>query len=551
MSTIGGPKLEATSTRASSSDVYGRYGVVGPLAKGGMAELLLAQQFGVQGFSRVVALKRVLPSHLQDTAFLEMFLDEARLAARLDHPNIVRIYELGQEGTPLGETGENQPSYFLAMEYLPGEDLRQLHDTLAAAGIGVSPELAAHLVERAADALHFAHELTDESGAPLHLVHRDVSPSNVIVTYDGQVKVVDFGIAKAATNGFQTGEGVMKGKLGYLAPEQFTGTALDRRTDVFGLGILLWELLTNTRLFVRESAVATMAAASQGIVPAISTYRDDVSPELEGIIVKALSRDPAARFQTAGEMRDALEHYLRTEVLAPTKRQIAEWMQGLGGTRRAELKMAIARGTNVVASYNELRKLRWDDRSAPATPAHGPRRRHRPAWQMAVFMLSSSVALAGDALLTAPSVPAPRPAPKLTSAHLESDPPGAFVFIGGEPTGRVTPVTLSGLEPSSALRFRLEKPGHAPATGELPLQSGAEVSRRVTLVANQGVVRFAKLPRGAAVRVGDQVVLPGQEAILPAGPLTAVLLVGGQVVGTYPIVIAPGPQELVLHGESP
>jgi eukaryotic-like serine/threonine-protein kinase len=545
MATIGGPKHEPTATRPSSSDLYGRYGVVGPLAKGGMAELLLAQKFGVQGFSRVVALKRVLPSHLQDAAFLEMFLDEARLAARLDHPNIVRIYELGQEGTPLGDADESQPSYFLAMEYLPGEDLRQLHDALTAAGIGVAPELAAHLIERVADALHFAHELTDETGAPLHLVHRDVSPSNVIVTYDGQVKVVDFGIAKAATNGFQTGEGVMKGKLGYLAPEQFTGTALDRRTDVFGLGILLWELLTNTRLFVRESAAATMAAASQGIVPAISSYRDDVGPELEGIIVKA------ARFQTAGEMRDALEHYLRTEVLAPTKRQLAEWMQSLGGARRAELKTSIARGTNVVASYNELRKLKWDDRSSPATPAHGPRRRHRPFWQMAAFALSSSAALAGSAWLTAPEVPAPRPAPKLTSAHLESDPPGAFVFIHGEPSGRVTPVTLSGLDPSAPLQFRLEKLGHAPASGELPLQSGAEVSRRVTLVANQGMVRFAKLPRGAVVRVGEVTILPGQEAILPAGPQTASLVVGGQVVATFPIVIAPGPQELVLPGESP
>ena len=540
MGLIGETRLDPTLTRQVPSGTTERYRVVGPLSKGGMAELWLALQVGVQGFSRVVALKRVLASHQEDAAFLEMFLDEARLAARLDHPHIVRIYELGQDGD----------SYFLAMEYLPGEDLRQLHDVIAAANLRVPPELAAHLVERAADALHFAHELTDESGAPLNLVHRDVSPSNVIVTYDGQVKVVDFGIAKARVNAFQTGANVMKGKLGYLAPEQFTGAAVDRRTDVFGLGILLWELLTNTRLFVRDSAAATMAAASVGEVPPLSGFRQDVSPELEAIVQHALAHEPVQRFQTAGEMRDALEHYLRTDVLPPTTRDVAEWVQSLGGTRRAELKLAIARGTNVAHSYQELSRLRWDAAPAPVVSVGG-RRRGRPLWQLVLFVVWGVGALALAALATMRSTREPPEPPVLASAQLVSEPPGAHVFVRGEPSGRVTPVTLNGLDPSAPLQFRLEKPGYGSVTGELPLREGETAARTVTLVANQGLVRFTRLPRGAAVRVAGQVVLADREVLLPLGRQVAEVVVGGRVIATHAIVVVPGPQETPLSGGTP
>ena len=398
--------------------------------------------------------------------------------------------------------------------------------------------------------MHFAHELPTKHGSPLHLVHRDVSPSNVIVTYDGQVKVVDFGIAKAKGNAFETGAGVLKGKLGYLAPEQFTGAPVDRRTDVFGLGILLWELLTNTRLFQRDSAAATMAAASLGEVPPLTGFRTDVSPALEAIVQRALAHDPAQRFQSAGELRDELEHLLRTEGQPPTTRDVVEWMQSLGGTRRAELKLAIARGTNVTPSYQELMRLRWDATPAPVLSSGG-RRHHRPLWHTILFGVWGAGALVLAALITMHPVREPPEPPPLASARLESEPPGAFVFVRGEPSGRVTPVTLTGLDPNVPLRFRLEKPGYASLSGELPLQEGGVAQRSVTLVANRGLVRFTKLPRGAAVRVGGQVVLPGEEAVLPTGKQVAEVLVAGRVISTRDVVVAAGPQEIPLTGGSP
>ncbi|MCC6338018.1 MAG: serine/threonine protein kinase [Myxococcales bacterium] len=535
---MGETRLEGTQTRAAPSlETFGHYRVVGPLSKGGMAELSLALHTGVQGFSRVVALKRVLPTHATRPDFVQMFLDEARLAARLSHPNIVRIYELGQDGD----------AYFLAMEYLPGEDLRQLMAPMAGADLPIPCELAAHVVAQAADALHHAHELTDEHGVPLNLVHRDVSPSNVILTYDGHVKVVDFGIAKAASNAYETAVGVMKGKLGYFAPEQFSGAHVDRRCDVYALGIVLWELLTGTRLFVRDSAAATMAAASLGEVPPLATFRRDVPPELKLISDGALAHEVSLRFQTAGELRDALELYLRT-TLRPTTRDVAEWVVGVGGTRRAELKLAIARGSNVVAAFRELSTLEWDDAPVSARPPSSYSRKRRSRGPVLAFALGA-VALVGVAGAVGGmsffEEPAPEAAPR-AELKLDSEPPGAFVFLNGEPTGRHTPVSLGGLDPSHPVRFRLEKPGYASATGEVPLTGGQAVTRSVTLEAVAGVVRFVGVPKNGAVRVDGRVVLPDMAVTLAPGRYDAELLVNGRVLSTRRVAVVAGPQEVPL-----
>jgi serine/threonine protein kinase len=533
--------LTAPSIRLNDLESFGNYRIVGQLAKGGMAELSLAVQTGMEGFSRVVALKRVLPSNAESAPFVQMFLDEARLAARLDHPQIVRIYELGVE----------QGRYFMAMEFLPGEDVQRIVELSVQANAPVAPDIAAVIVERAAEALHFAHELTDNRGSPLNLVHRDVNPSNLLLTYNGHVKVVDFGIAKAASNNFQTGEGVMKGKIAYLAPEQFTPhMQIDRRCDVFGLGIILWELLAAQKLFQRDTTAATLWAVHQGAVPALSALRPDVDEELEAIAVRALERDPAKRYQSAGEMHDALEEYLRTRSARPTERELGRWLEQLGGPRRAELKRGIARGANVISSYSELCALGLSDRPGnvgPATPLAAEV--NQPLWQVALFALIAAcvVGIAGwyasrDPIAKTPEVEAAARA----SAQIESDPPGAFVFIDGEPTGKVTPATLGSLDPARPVQLRLEKLGYTTLSTALTLEPGKQVSQRFQLVAQQGLVTFTHVPEGGTVRVAGQLARAGEELALRVGKAQVEVLVGGRVARSRVVEVVAGPQSVDL-----
>jgi len=231
-------------------EVFGRYRIRGVLGQGGMGRLFLAERMGIEGFVKVVALKRILP-HLADSEqFREMFINEARVAARLEHPNIVATYELG----------EVDGSYFLSMEYLPGEDLGTILSRARALQRSVPLEVAVAIAQQGAGGLHYAHDLRDSAGQMTGLVHRDVNPFNIVVTYYGMVKLLDFGVVKGANAGSKTASGVFKGKYAYCAPEQINGGVVDRRTDVFCLGIVLWECLTGQRLFDGSTDVGKIDA---------------------------------------------------------------------------------------------------------------------------------------------------------------------------------------------------------------------------------------------------------------------------------------------------
>ncbi len=533
-----GVDATAQSLRIEGLEVFGNYRLIGALAKGGMAELFLAVQVGVQGFTRVVALKRVLPSNAASTPFIQMFLDEARLAARLDHPQIVRIYELGVE----------QGSYFMAMEYLPGEDLSHIASLATAQGMRVDPDIAAFIVQRAAEGLHFAHELTDPDGRPLELVHRDVNPSNVIVTYQGHVKVVDFGIAKASSNTFETEVGMIKGKMGYLAPEQFTdGMAIDRRCDVFGLGIVLWELLAGQTLFRRESSGATLMAVREGIVPSLRELRPELDPQLEAIVFKALQREPTQRFQTAAQLEEALDQYLRNRSFRPSDREVGRWLEELGGVKRSELKRAIARGTNVVTSFNELRKIGAAATQGVARTPAPTSLKPRPIWHVGVFALAGAALVAASYFaVSGPLRSASTAVPITAGVQIDSDPAGAFIFLNGEPTGRVTPATLGGFDPG-ALDVRLEKPGFAPVHAVMALEAGRQIAQRFPLVAEQGIVRFAHLSEGATVRVAGKTAGQGEVLKLPVGKAHLDVLTGGQIVLSREIDVVAGQQTVELR----
>ena len=275
----------------------GRYVVQRKLAEGGMAEIFLCTMVGPGGFEKEVVLKVVKAFLANDSAFVKMFTDEARHASRLNHVNVVQLLDFGQ----------HQNQHYIAMEYVRGGTLSELRKRCAAAGVKFPPTLAADICARVARGLHHAHSLSDR-GRLVGLVHRDVTPQNILLAFDGAVKLTDFGIAKANTSA--TAPGMLKGKYAYMAPEQARGEEVDPRTDVFALGITLWELLTGARLFEGSSDIMVLRAVQESVIAPPSRLNPDVSPALSAIVLKALNREPRGRYQTAAELEEALSQFV-------------------------------------------------------------------------------------------------------------------------------------------------------------------------------------------------------------------------------------------------
>lgn len=298
---------------------FGNYTLIKKLATGGMAEIWLARQRGLAGFQRFIVIKKILSHLSEQKTFKDMFLDEARTSAQLNHPNIVQIYDLGNE----------QGAYYIAMEFIAGENLAAIAWRGMKRGKPFPPPFAARVIADACKALHYAHHLKGANGQPLEIVHRDISPQNILVTYEGEVKVVDFGIAKAATKSEHTKTGMLKGKFSYMSPEQCLGAPVDMRSDVFALGILLYELCTGKRLFKHESELMILDMITKRSVVPPSSVAPGITPGLEDIILRALEKDTSVRFQTAQEMQIALEEYLRSEGHQSNNADIAAYMREL------------------------------------------------------------------------------------------------------------------------------------------------------------------------------------------------------------------------------
>lgn len=280
----------------------GRYQVLQRIALGGMAELYVARQQADAGFTKLVALKRVLPHLAEDEEFVGMFLNEAKLASSLEHPNIASVTDFGQAGR----------DFFMVLEYVHGRGVNELLRAAVKAD-GVPLDCALSIVIAVAGALHHAHEACDAQGAPLGLVHRDVSPSNILVSYDGAVKLVDFGIAKATSQAQATRSQAIKGKLAYMSPEQARGGALDRTADVFSLGVVLYELTTGRRCFFAEGEFALLNKVAEGKYLAPSKVIESYPSGLEAIVARALHVDPALRFPTARALQTALEDFAASQ----------------------------------------------------------------------------------------------------------------------------------------------------------------------------------------------------------------------------------------------
>ncbi len=297
-----------------------RYQVITRLQKGGMAELYLARQVGEGGYEKIVAVKRVLPHLAEDASFVRMFLNEARIAAGLTHGNIAQVIDFGSEGD----------EHYLVLEYVHGRSVLELLREAGKHG-GVPLGCALTIIHEVAAALHYAHETSGHDGRPLGLVHRDVSPSNVLVSYDGEVKLVDFGIAKATAHTRATQSGTIKGKLAYMAPEQVRGEAIDRRADVFSLAVVAYELCTQRRCFVAPGEFALINRVAAGRYDRPSTIRPDFPSELEAIIVRGLAVDRAERFESARALQRAIEAFAATHEHRLSKVALSDMMHGMFG----------------------------------------------------------------------------------------------------------------------------------------------------------------------------------------------------------------------------
>jgi serine/threonine-protein kinase len=547
---------------------FGKYLLVGEIAVGGMAEVFLAVHKGIESYIKVVVIKRVLPHLSNNPEFVRMFVDEARLVARIEHPNIVRTYEFG----------EVNGQYFTAMEYLPGEDLfkalnnlsmsRQLMPLPIATGIGV----------QVCNGLHFAHQFTDTAGKPLNLVHRDINPANIIITYGGEVRIIDFGVAKTNAN-VQTLNGVIKGKVAYMPPEQVLGREVDQRADIFSAGVVLWEMLTGRPLFLRSNEAATLYAIMNAPISPPSKLRPDVPPELDRIVLRALARSPGDRYASAEDMASALDDVL-TRMPRFDARVVAGKLEELFGSTRAEAKRSIAQTRSLTRNISLVMKLRsevraelaerldaavGDDASqsqpgangAPTArgsgipvQAVGPSRSQRGLVIALSGVLVAAIAagLAYNAMSHQDHPPAPKPV-AASALLVESTPPGAAVFVGGEPTGLKTPTTLTGIT-KPQLEIRLELPGHAPVIRSVSIAAGTTGSAKVTLLPLQGRLVISELPVNAGIVLDGQDYDAGEVIPVAAGKHDIRIVVDGKTVSQQSIETASGDQGWKLvHGK--
>lgn len=298
---------------------YGNYYLLEKIAVGGMAELFKAQQRGVQGFQKIVAIKRILPHFSDNEDFVTMFIDEAKLAAQLTHPNIAQIFDLGKAGS----------SYYIAMEYVNGRDLRTLLKRVREFGMPFPEQVAAFVVMKVAAALDYAHRKRGFDDRELKLVHRDISPQNILLSTEGAVKLVDFGIAKAASKASHTVAGALKGKLLYMSPEQATGQPLDNRSDLYSLGLVLFELVTGERCFQADSELGVLEKVRLGRVADLQSLKPSISKEMAAIVNRALQKNVEHRYPSARFLERDLRDFLQRQGTPITEHDVAEYVDAL------------------------------------------------------------------------------------------------------------------------------------------------------------------------------------------------------------------------------
>ncbi|MBL7686097.1 MAG: serine/threonine protein kinase, partial [Deltaproteobacteria bacterium] len=525
---------------------FGKYFLIEKLATGGMAEIYKAKTFGVDGFEKQLAIKRILPHCSSDKEFITMLIDEAKLSVMLSHTNIAQVYDLGKVGT----------DYFISMEFVDGINLREMMNRCKEMGEPLPEDIVVYIISEMCKGLDYAHAKKDNDGNPLNIVHRDISPQNILLSYEGEVKIVDFGIAKAAMNMSHTMAGVLKGKITYMSPEQALGKPVDYKTDIFSAGLMLYELLTGQRFFTGETQFEVLKKIRSTRINE-GSFPESIPAELKRILAKALTYGQKERFDNAGDMQIELTKYLYSTYLdfSPRKlsnlmkRLFAEEIQHRSNKQKDDLSIdsqtrsimlgadpqqnlvhrSDAERTNIeklgqTGTHTGITQASAFDSSNPNlqaptghTPyppvyAPVPEKRGAASWIMVFLML---IGLGIGGFYAYKKLSPPTQGEKIGTINVNSNPVGAKIFLNEKDTGLVTPSPLQNLELNLGQKVTLKK------------EKYKDWERLVTLVSTQALNLEATL---------DPV--PTGTLVIVTNPPGAKIWIDGKEMGVSPLKIA-------------
>lgn len=487
---------------------FGKYFLIDKLAIGGMAEIYKAKTFGVDGFEKLLAIKKILPHCSADKEFISMLTDEAKLVVRLSHTNIVQIYDLGKVGD----------DYYISMEFIDGINLRELINRGKDLDEKVPVPTCLYIISEVCKGLDYAHSKRDENNQPLNIVHRDVSPQNILISYEGEPKIVDFGIAKAAMNISQTTAGILKGKITYMSPEQALGKPIDHRTDVFSVGIILYELLTGDRLFKGETQFEVLRKIRNTQITA-ETLSKKIPNELRLILSGALAYNPKNRYETAGDLQIELTKMLYSQYVDFSPKQLAnlirKWFapelkikrkktqeQTIIDSKTRSILLDMKEQESIVHRDEKLEKpippelqdtTKPEDIIRPSHLEHPAEKPSKAASAPAVRGIPSQKKKVFPApllfvLLAAIAVGIyfffflkPTPTPTMGEIDISSEPPGAKILVNGKDSGKTTPALIDNLSLSSSHAIKLNKEGFKPWKEQVVFENANAVSLEATL----------------------------------------------------------------------
>ncbi len=534
------------SPSQSPSGPMGQYYLLDKIAQGGMAEIYKGLAYDLHGIRRTVVIKKILPHIAAHREFIDMLVAEAKLAVQLSHGNIAQVLDLGKVGD----------DYFMVMEYVDGKSVSQIMRKAAQSGDPIPIPIAVHVAGEAAAGLHFMHSRTDSSGRPLNIIHRDISPQNLMLTSGGTVKIIDFGIAKAATTIEITDVGVVKGKFAYMSPEQASGDPMDWRTDGFSLAVVLFEMLTGRRLFKGKDNPETLRNVRRAFVPRPSTYRSDIPEELDTILLKALNKDREARYKSAGAFRDELLKFLHHDHPTFQNADISNYLgrifQGDEVSGRGEEShtplLIIDRTQSAILESIPVDEIplppkdEWADEYSEWTPLLGTpqaRRRRQTLTLMALVALLCGIIAVGlgywryhligntPTILNAsnqrlpgvapppapgpvvlPSVPSPTPpslpAEPFGDVVVNSEPQGAVIYLDDRPTGLATPNTLAHLPSETQHTVAVHMKGYKFWSVPVSIHAGGVERLNVQLEMDYASLEVLTKPIGAEVIINER-----------------------------------------------